>query len=68
VLFGEDDYVVFPERVGVVKGEDPFVLVVDRDDQLAGQDLAAIEITGGVGHWFNFSLLPLLNYPFSWPP
>jgi hypothetical protein len=31
----EDD-VVFPERVGVVKGEDPFVLETDRDDLKAG--------------------------------
>ena len=44
--FGEKDDVVFPERVGVVKGEDPFVLETDRDVQKSGQDLAAIEITG----------------------
>ena len=46
MLFREEDDVVFPERVGVVKGEDPFVLETDRDDLKAGQYLAAIEITG----------------------
>jgi hypothetical protein len=59
VLFGEEDNVVFPERVGVVKGEDPIVLEIDRDDQKAVQDLAAIEITDRFGHELFFPLLPL---------
>ena len=45
MLFGEEDDVVFPEGVSVVKGEDPFVLEADRDDQKTGQDLATIELT-----------------------
>ena len=47
---------VFPERVGVVKGEDPFILKIDRDDQKAGQDLAAVKITSKVGHGVYFLL------------
>ena len=57
MLFGEEDDVVFPERVGVVKGEDPFVLEMDRDDQKIGHDLAAIEVTD------RFSLL--LDSPYA---
>ena len=60
MLLGEEDDVVFPERFGVVKGKDPFVLKVDRDDQQAGQDLVAIEITERFSHWFHFS--PLLYH------
>jgi len=50
VLLREEDDVVLPEGVGVVKGEDPVVLETDRDGQLAGQDPGAVEITGGAGH------------------
>jgi hypothetical protein len=44
VLFGEEIDVVFPERVGVMKGEDPLVFETDWDDQKSGQDLSAMEI------------------------
>jgi hypothetical protein len=54
VLFGEEDDMAFPERVGVVKGEDPFVFETDRDVQKSGQDLAAIEITDRFGHGLIF--------------
>ena len=54
MLLGEKDDVVFPERVGVVEGEDPFVLEIDRDDKNTGQDLAAIEITDRFSHGWNF--------------
>ena len=64
MLFGEKDDVVFPEGVGVVKGEDPFVLETDRDDLKAGEDLAAVEITDGFSHGLYFPLLPYLNALF----
>ena len=54
MLLGEEDDMVFPEKVGVVKGEDPFVLEVNWDNQLAGQDLAAIEITEKFSHELYF--------------
>lgn len=47
VPFGEQDHMVFPERVGVVKGKDPLVLEVHRHIQEAFQDLVAVEVTGG---------------------
>ena len=47
VSFGEQDHVVFPDRVGVVKGKDPFVLEVHRHVRKAFQDLVAIEVAGG---------------------
>ena len=48
----------FPERVGVVKGEDPFVFETDRDVQKSGQDLAAIEITDRLGHGLYVPRVP----------
>ena len=48
VLPGEEDDMVFPERIGVVEVKDPLVLKVDRDVQKAFQNRAAIKITGGI--------------------
>jgi hypothetical protein len=51
--FGEQNDMVFPEWPGVVKGKDMFVLEVHRNVQKPFQDLIAIKVTHGIGH-FSF--------------
>lgn len=50
VPLGEQDDMVFPERVSVVKGENMFILEVHRHIQQASQNLLAIKITNKNGH------------------
>lgn len=51
VLSGEQHNMIFPERVGMVKGKDPLVLEIYRNVQMAFQNFITIKITTGIGHF-----------------
>jgi hypothetical protein len=61
VFFGEQNDMVFPERVGMVEGKNPLVLEVYLNILKALQNLAAIEKTFGIIHWLLSPILKIIE-------